>query len=139
MGSKITVARRMNTAIRRWAAPAGTVLGIFIALSTLMHMSIEYIVSDNFQAVADEFRAVHERIDAVERRLDNLEHRMDALERRMDVVERRLDALEHRIDDLERRFDARMDEMGETLARIEGIVTSMRDSRDADAEAQAAP
>ncbi len=147
MGTQNEAASRVGDAIRYWAVPAGALVGILLAMGTFLHMSIEYVVSrtveDSFRAVHGRIDEVHERIDEVERnvheRIDALERRIDKVEQRLEVVERRLEIVEHRIDDLERRFETRMDEMAETLARIEGIVIGMRDAREADEATQAPP
>ncbi len=150
-----SISGRVIAAVRNWAVPVGAVIGILAALGALTHWTVQQVVADDLRDIRAQIEAVEHRlaqridvlerrIDAVEHRLEAVEHRLEAVEMRLDAVERRIDAVEHRleavemrldglerrIDDFERRIDTRMDEFGETLARIEGIVTSMRDARE---------
>ncbi len=128
-----SISGRVTAAVRNWAVPVGAVIGILAALGALTHWTVQQVVADDLRDIRAQIDAVEHRLDAVEHRLDALEHRLEAVEMRLEDFERRFDDFERhidtRIDDFERRIDTRMDEFGETLARIEGMVTSMRDAR----------
>ncbi len=139
-----SISGRVIAAVRNWAVPVGAVIGILAALGALTHWTVQQVVADDLRDIRAQIEIVERRIDDVEhslerrieavehrleRRIDAVEQRIEAVEHRLEAVEMRLDGLERRIDDFERRIDTRMDDFGETLARIEGIVTSMRDAR----------
>ncbi len=132
-----SISGRVIAAVRNWAVPVGAVIGILAALGALTHWTVQQVVADDLRDIRARIDAVEhrlaQRIDVLERRIESVEHRLErrieAVEHRLEAVEMRLDGLERRIDDFERRIDTRMDEFGETLARIEGMVTSMRDAR----------